>query len=87
MLAQDRAIERKPVTPEVHMITSLLNLRNTLKKNYEEKEIMQKILNFDFIEGLMREHLKMMDSGQVQDSSSKYLPRDPRHFAQFSEKM
>ncbi len=65
MLARDQAVPRKPISPEVSMITSLLNLRNTLKKNYTDDKVLETLLSFNFIETLMNEHMEALEGKEV----------------------
>ena len=68
-------------------MTSLLNLRNTLKKNYSDAEILEKLLSMEFIEELMREHLRQLNGESGEGFKGKELPRDPKMYTRFCAEM
>lgn len=77
MIAEEMIKERKPVTPEMKMITSLQSIKNTLKKTYSDSEILSFMTSFDFIDTLIGDHLEMLEGKTVNKDPAKLVSRDP----------
>lgn len=55
----------KPIDAEVSMITNLQNIKQGLKSDYSDKEILNTILlNLNFTEQLIDEHLSLSQKSQ-----------------------
>ena len=58
MLAGEMQQEMKPISSEVEMITNLQNIKQGLKADFSDAEIIKTVLlNLDFTEALISEHL------------------------------
>lgn len=71
----------KPIDDDTSMITNLLNIKQGLKSDYSDSEIITTILsNLSFTEQLIEEHLgkSKAKSGEV-----KYVPRDAKKYRDF----
>lgn len=70
------------IDEDTSMITNLQNLKQGLKSDYSDKEILNTILlNMNFTEQLIEEHLILKKSGDA--SQAKYVPRDAASFRKF----
>jgi len=58
MLAGEMQQEMKPISSELEMITNLQNIKQGLKADFSDAEIIKTVLlNLDFTESLISEHL------------------------------
>lgn len=81
MKEQNRSATLEPITPDVSFVTNLNNIKQGLKQDYSDKEILDVILkNSSFTDKLIDEHLR---STQKSDSAVKYAPRDAGKYRDF----
>lgn len=72
----------KPIDEDTSMITNLQNLKQGLKSDYSDKELLNTILlNLNFTDSLIEEHLR----GSAKKDAPKYVPRDAEKFRNFIE--
>ena len=65
------------------MITNLQNIKQGLKSDYSDREILNTILlNMNFTDQLIEEHLK---DKKVSTKETKLVPRDADNFRRFVE--
>ena len=55
-----------PLTKEVSFITNLQNIKQSLKSDYSDAEILKVVLNLNFTEDLITEHLNSSLKDQKQ---------------------
>ncbi|CDW84758.1 UNKNOWN [Stylonychia lemnae] len=73
---------QKPIDQETSMITNLQNIKQGLKSDYSDKEILNIVLlNLNFTEKLIEEHLGQLKLDN--QKQPKYLQRDPKAYRQF----
>lgn len=69
-----------PISDEVSMITNLQNIKQGLKSDFSDREILNTILlNLNFTEQLIEEHLQLNKNKNAQVKSAsepKFVPRD-----------
>lgn len=71
-----------PIDDDTSMITNLQNIKQGLKSDYTDKEILNTILlNLSFTDQLIEEHLK----GKAEKTEVKYVPRDAEGYRRFVE--
>lgn len=71
-----------PIDEDTSFITNLQNIKQGLKSDYSDKEILNTILvNMNFTEQLIEEHLKKPNS-KVQ---RRFVPRDAENYRKFVE--
>lgn len=87
MMVEEFLKERKPVTAEMKMITSLQNIKNSLKKIHSDSEILSFMTNLDFIDTLIGDHLQMLEGKSATKSSAKLVSRDPTWYREFLTKL
>ena len=87
MIVEELLKERKPITNEIKMITSLQNIKNSLKKTSSDSEILSFITNLEFIDSLIGEHLLLLEGKQVNKSPAKLVNRDPKCYREFLMKL
>lgn len=66
------------ITEESAMITNLTNLKQSLKAEYNDADLVNFVLNFEFTEDLIDRHL---DHNKNQDG--KFVQREPSEYRQF----
>jgi len=54
-----RSHQMAPINVETSMITNLQNMKQGLKQNYNNAELLNTILNLDLTEQLIEEHLNL----------------------------
>jgi len=75
-----------PIDTEVSMITNLQNVKQGLKSDYSDKEILNIILlNLNFTDQLIEEHLNLNKNKISKASTAKFVPRDSSNFRRFVE--
>lgn len=73
----------KPIDDDTSIITNLLNIKQGLKSDYSDSEIINTILsNLSFTEQLIEEHLGKNKSAKG-GAEVKYVPRDPKSYRDF----
>lgn len=71
------------VDEDTSMITNLQNVKQGLKSDFSDKEILNTILmNMSFTDQLIEEHLKLNKKSEAV-SGVKYVPRDATNFRNF----
>jgi hypothetical protein len=77
--------ESRNTNPELMMKVNLLNVKNALKQNLTDNQIVKFISEFEFIDKLIEEHL----SNKTDEGANKavYVKRDPKAFISFHEKL
>ncbi len=66
------------------MITNLQNIKQGLKSDYSDKEILNTILvNMNFTDQLIEEHLNIRKAGDSKQSETRFLPRDAEKYRKF----
>ena len=74
----------QPLSDEVSMITNLQNIKQGLKSDYSDFEILNVILsNLNFTDQLIEDHLNLKKDKKKSDV--KYLPRDSTNYRNFIE--
>jgi len=65
-----------PIDEDTSMITNLQNIKQGLKSDYSDKEILNTIMvNMNFTEQLIEEHLKLR-KGEPAKVEARFVPRD-----------
>lgn len=81
MKEQNRSASLAPITPDLSFITNLSNIKQGLKQDYSDKEILDVVLvNSSFTDKLIDEHLRATTKD---DKSVKYAPRDAGKYREF----
>ena len=76
----------QPIDEDTSMITNLQNIKQGLKSDYSDKEILNTILvNMNFTEQLIEEHLKLRKDGKPTSSQTRFVPRDAEKYRKFVE--
>jgi len=79
---QLRSSQMRAVNHEITFMTNLQNLKQGLKSDYSDKQVLDTILgNSGFTDGLITEHLRSGPSGARQQG--KFLARDPAAYRDF----
>jgi len=79
---QLRSSQMRAVNHEIAFMTNLQNLKQGLKSDYSDKQVLDTILgNSGFTDGLITEHLRSGPSGVRQQG--KFLARDPTAYRDF----
>lgn len=74
----------KPVNDRIKMITNLQNIKQGLKADYSDRELLSTILlNLNFTENLIKEHLAKRDGSYSSNNNPLFLDRDPALFREF----
>lgn len=74
----------KPIDQDVSMITNLQNIKQGLKADYSDREILNTILlNLNFTDQLIEEHLGLKKNENSEQA--KYLSRDASEYRKFVE--
>lgn len=69
------------ITPDLSFITNLANIKQGLKQDYSDKEILEVILvNSSFTDKLIEEHLR---TTAREEKALKYAPRDAGKYRDF----
>ena len=75
-----------PIDEDTSMITNLQNIKQGLKSDYSDKEILNTILsNMNFTEQLIEEHLKVKKSTEAKPAKARFVPRDAEKYRKFVE--
>ena len=75
-----------PIDEDTSMITNLQNIKQGLKSDYSDKEILNTILsNMNFTEQLIEEHLKVKKSTEAKPAQARLVPRDAEKYRKFVE--
>jgi hypothetical protein len=75
-----------PIDEDTSMITNLQNIKQGLKSDYSDKEILNTIMvNMNFTEQLIEEHLRLKKTEPAKQSEARYVPRDADKYRQFVE--
>jgi len=84
------------VSPEISLKVSLLNLRNSLKKNFSDNQILDFISKLNFVDKLISEHLNnlsnitkkiMLPNEKELTKRAKFLKRDSKSYLNFHYKL
>jgi hypothetical protein len=76
-----RSEKMKPLTPEISYMTNLQNIKQGLKQDYTDKQIMDLILvNLNFTDKLIEQHLGAKSQSKEEP---KYLNRDATNYRDF----
>ena len=71
-----------PIDDDTSMITNLQNIKQGLKSDYSDKEILNTILlNLNFTDGIIEEHLNLAS----RKNKPRLVPRDAKTFREFVE--
>jgi hypothetical protein len=74
------------IDEDTSMITNLQNIKQGLKSDYSDKEILNTILiNMNFTDQLIEEHLKLKKADQKPTQQARFLPRDAEKYRKFVE--
>jgi hypothetical protein len=75
-----------PIDEDTSMITNLQNIKQGLKSDYSDKEILNTILtNMNFTDQLIEEHLKVKKAGDSKNAKARFVPRDAEKYRNFIE--
>ena len=75
-----------PIDEDTSMITNLQNIKQGLKSDYSDKEILNTILsNMNFTEQLIEEHLKVKKFTEAKPAKARFVPRDAEKYRKFVE--
>ena len=82
---EHRSSQLKDVSKDVAFMTNLQNLKQGLKSDYSDKQIVDLILgNSKFTDALIQEHLrKTRPRKQEKGKETKFLNRDPAEYREF----
>jgi len=80
---QARSQGLQPINEDVSFMTNLNNIKQGLKQDYSDKEILDMILvNSDFTDKLIGDHLRTT-SREKKENSTKFVSRDPKKYRDF----
>lgn len=78
MIVEEFLRPKRALTDEVLFKTNLSNLKNGLKKEFSDMEIVETLTELDLVQNLLKQHLKPQKK-----SRPLFLNRDSNHFRQF----
>jgi hypothetical protein len=71
------------INPELSMKVNILNIKNSLKQNLSDHQIVKFLSEFEFIDSLIKEHLNK----ETNNTNANFIKRDPKAFINFYEKL
>ena len=75
-----------PIDEDTSFITNLQNIKQGLKSDFSDKEILNTILvNMNFTDQLIEEHLKLKKGGDSKPAQARFVPRDADKYRKFVE--
>ena len=81
------------LSEEISLKVNLLNIRNSLKQNYKDDQIIKFITNFDFVDVLAQEHLAYFNNSDQKNKFNKtkeeniFLSRNSKDFLNFHKRL
>ena len=81
---EQSSISNTLLTEEISLKVNLLNIKNSLKQNLNDDQIIKFLTNFEFIDKLTEEHVNYFSSySQETNKESNFLSRNPKDFLNF----
>ena len=83
MINREKVQQLKPITSDVSMICNLQNMKQGMKSDFTDVVLTHTLMNLEFIDSLIDEHLSNQTSGQ---EAPAFVPRDASEFRKFTRK-
>jgi hypothetical protein len=83
-VAKNALVSNKDTDSQLSLKVNLLNIKNSLKQNFSDNQILKYITNFEFIDALLVEHL---NSSKANSTQNNFIQRDPEAFQNFYKKL
>lgn len=73
----------EPIDVEVSMITNLQNIKQSLRMDYQDSDLVKQVLGLNFVDQLIEEHIREHKEGERMHQKVKYVDREASEFRNF----
>lgn len=85
-ISKNGLLSNKETDSQLSLKVNLLNIKNSLKQNFSDNQILKFITKFEFIDTLIVEHLNI-DSTKSNSPQNNFLHRNPQAFQNLYQKL